>query len=135
MARILVVEDDKDFQEIYTFALTRRGHSVEAVRTAEQALEALQRSEFDLLLVDLLLPGMDGAELCRTIRADSDSRHLPILMLSNMGDRLGITFTEADAKWAPVDRFLDKSVASSEMSRVAELLLEDTEPDPPESHR
>jgi CheY-like chemotaxis protein len=133
MARILVVEDDKDFQEIYAVAFTMRGHVVEAVRTAEQALDVLGKNDFDLLLVDLLLPGMDGAELCRTIRSDPSSRHLPILMLSNMGDRLGITFSEADVSWAPVDRFLDKSVAANEMSRVAELLLEDSQPDQPQN--
>ena len=61
MARILVVEDDRDFQEFYRFAFTEKGHEVTTVRTAELALEALQGACFDLLVVDLLLPGMDGA--------------------------------------------------------------------------
>jgi CheY-like chemotaxis protein len=133
MARILIVEDDKDFQEIYTFAFMKKGHAVETVRTGEQALDALEKGSFDLMVVDLLLPGMDGAELCRTIRADPNRRNLRILMLSSMGEHLGITVTEADGAWAPVDRFLNKSIPVDEMSRVAELLLENKRADAPGS--
>ena len=130
MARILVVEDDDDIREAYVTQLARDGYSVSAVATAEEALEVLDRREVDLLIVDLWLPGMDGAELCRTIRAHERQHAFPILMITSMRERMGITLTQADARWAPVDCCIDKAAVAGELGAItADLLARHAAPD------
>lgn len=123
MARILVVEDDQDVREACMRHLVQDGHQVEAVATGEEALSLVATHEFDLLIVDLLLPGMDGAELCRIIRTGHEKPALPIMMVTSMGYRMGIQVTAADAHWAPVDCCVDKSTPLNELSKMATELL------------
>ncbi len=123
MARILLVEDEEDFRDAFMRVLEGKGYEVCAVENAENALEKLRSNHFDLVITDLLLPGMDGAELCRTLRADSCYAHLPILMISNMPQRLGIHITPHDARWAPLDRFMDKTAPLEDMARAVHELI------------
>jgi two-component system cell cycle response regulator CpdR len=65
MARILLAEDDESMRGFLTTALGRAGHSVDSFPDGEEALEALQGSIYDLLLTDIVMPGLDGIELAR----------------------------------------------------------------------
>jgi CheY-like chemotaxis protein len=67
--RVLLVDDDDDTRDIIERVLARRGASVVAVPSAPAALETFGSQRFDVLLVDIMMPGMDGYELMRTIRA------------------------------------------------------------------
>ena len=67
--RVLVVDDDDDTRDIIERVLARRGALVVAVSSASDALETFGRQQFDVLLVDVMMPGMDGYELMRRIRA------------------------------------------------------------------
>jgi CheY-like chemotaxis protein len=67
--RVLVVDDDDDTRDIIERVLARRGAAVVAVSSASDALETFGRQSFDVLLVDVMMPGMDGYELMRRIRA------------------------------------------------------------------
>jgi CheY-like chemotaxis protein len=67
--RVLLVDDDEDTRDIIERVLARRGAIVVAVPSAPAALETFERERFDVLLVDIMMPGMDGYELMRTIRA------------------------------------------------------------------
>jgi len=84
MARknILVVEDEEDILELVTYNLTREGYHAEGVLSAEEALAALKRNVPDLIVLDLMLPGADGLELCRRLRSDPRTEHLPLVMLT-----------------------------------------------------
>jgi len=124
MARILLVEDDADVRESYASRLKEEGHAVVAVATAEAALEQLHADTFDALVTDLLLPGMDGAELARTIRNEARQAAIPIVMVSAMVRRIGLTLTPADLRWVPVDRFLDKGTEADELVRVVGEVLD-----------
>ncbi|MFF5971056.1 response regulator [Streptomyces sp. NPDC012769] len=83
MARVLLIEDDLAVQKGVTLALKRRGHEVEVAASGETGLLALERHRPDLVLLDLMLPGMSGLEVCRRIR---ESKQVPIIILSARGD-------------------------------------------------
>ena len=82
---ILVVEDQEADRRFLVEALERDGYKVVAVGTGEDALEALTRYQPQLVLLDLVLPGMDGLEVCRRMRVRND---LPIIMVSGRGDEV-----------------------------------------------
>ena len=77
--RILVVEDEPAIADAVAYALTSAGYDVETVGDGDTALESARTQPYDLMILDLLLPGMNGMEVCRQVRAESD---LPILMLT-----------------------------------------------------
>lgn len=79
---ILVVEDEVDIQEIVSYNLEKAGFTVAAVDSGEAALESIRRGVPDLVVLDLMLPGMDGLEVCRLLKQDATTRDLPILMLT-----------------------------------------------------
>jgi DNA-binding response OmpR family regulator len=94
--RILVVDDDPTVAEVVARYLVRDGHSVECVADGRQALQAALDDPPDLVVLDLMLPGMDGLEVCRRLRERSP---VPIVMLTALGaetDRLVGLETGAD---------------------------------------
>ncbi len=80
--RVLLVDDERDIREVVGAMLDAVGLDVESATSAEEALERLRASAFDLLLLDWNLPGMTGLELCRLIRKDSVLATLPVLFLT-----------------------------------------------------
>ncbi|WP_030676476.1 response regulator transcription factor [Streptomyces rimosus] len=87
MPRVLLIEDDAAVRDGVTLALRRRGHEVAAAASGEDGLDLLPAFRPDIVLLDLMLPGKDGFEVCRRIRAD---RQLPIIMLTARGDDLDV---------------------------------------------
>ena len=83
MTRILIVEDEESYREPLVYQLTREGYDVEAAETGEEGLELFTRGGADLVLLDLMLPGIDGYQVCREIRHSSQ---VPIIMLSAKGE-------------------------------------------------
>ena len=79
MARILIVEDEESYREPLVYQLTREGYDVSAAATGEEGLELFTKGGIDLVLLDLMLPGIDGTALCRRIREQS---RVPIIMLT-----------------------------------------------------
>lgn len=82
-SRVLLVDDDLRLHELLTEYLTQHGFSVERALDGESALQKLDRTPFDAVLLDVMMPRMDGLEVCRRIRKSSD---IPILMLTARGD-------------------------------------------------
>ena len=83
MLHILVIDADRSFTTMLRFLLEGEGYTVTITESAERALEALDHNEADLILLDVVIPDMDGLDLCRRIRATS---HVPILFLSVRSD-------------------------------------------------
>lgn len=79
MTRVLVVEDEESFSETLSFMLRREGYEVEVVDDGKRAVEIFDHRGADLVLLDLMLPGMSGMEVCRHIRSSSQ---VPIIMLT-----------------------------------------------------
>lgn len=87
MASILFVEDDPSARTALEMALTRQGHSVTARATGEEGLEHLRSRRPEIAVLDVMLPGIDGIEVCRRIRRDD---MLPVILLTARGDDLDI---------------------------------------------
>jgi len=109
--RILVIEDEPNISEAIRFILTRNGWEVEVEADGLAALSRLRADPPDALILDLMLPDMDGFEVLRNLRADAPTRDLPVLMLTAKGQsadrdlaaRLGVT------------RFMTKPFANAEV--------------------
>lgn len=84
MALILLVDDDPTLLEIYTEALREQGCEVATARDGEMALALAQALPPDLILTDVAMPGMNGLELCRQLRADERLRDIPRIVHSSM---------------------------------------------------
>jgi two-component system, OmpR family, alkaline phosphatase synthesis response regulator PhoP len=83
---ILVVEDDADIQQLVSYNLIKAGYNVSCADSGEEALQILSREPFDLVVLDLMLPGKDGIEVCQTVRSQDRIRALPIVMLTAKGE-------------------------------------------------
>lgn len=79
---VLLVEDEHDIQDLLKFHLEREHISVITADTGEDALLTLKTRKPDLILLDLMLPGIDGLEVCRRLKAQADTREIPIIMLT-----------------------------------------------------
>jgi DNA-binding response OmpR family regulator len=85
MAEILVVDDDRDVAQSIELALRRRGFRVTLAHSGVEALKLLRRYRPDLVLLDVLMPGMSGIEVCRRLRADENTAEMPIIFLTARG--------------------------------------------------
>ena len=112
MPRVLLIEDDEAVREGLSLALTYQGHTVEAVRTGEEGLELLRTATPDVVVLDLMLPGVDGFEVCRRIRAAGD---LPIIMLTARNDDIDVV--------AGLEAGADDYVAKPAQARVLEARI------------
>lgn len=88
--KILIVEDEEDILELVRFNLHREGYQVTGVASGEKALEAVGKGHPDLILLDLMLPGTDGMEVCRTLKGDGETRDIPVIMLTAKGEESDI---------------------------------------------
>ena len=86
MPHILVVEDDRDIAELIAHYLQKAGHTVERVSSGAAVMPALRAQPHDLVILDLMLPGMDGLLVCQAMRADAATAGLPIIMLTARGE-------------------------------------------------
>ena len=82
MSRILIVDDEPAIVELLEEHLQSEGYETERAYSGEEALAQLDRSTPDLVILDLMLPGMDGYEVCRLMQADARLNHIPVIMLT-----------------------------------------------------
>ncbi|MCI5212063.1 MAG: DNA-binding response regulator, partial [Candidatus Electrothrix sp. ATG2] len=85
-ANILVVEDDMDIQQLVSYHLIRAGYNVSCADSGEQGLQLLTKEKFSAVILDLMLPGKNGMEVCASIREDSENQHVPVIMLTALGE-------------------------------------------------
>ena len=87
---ILVVDDEEDILELVRYNLSRDGYTVKCAASGEDAHRIIDSEKIDLLVLDLMLPGMDGLELTRRLKSAPQTRDLPIVMLSAKGEEADI---------------------------------------------
>ena len=84
--RILVVDDEEDILELVRFHLAREGYQLTLAATGEEALKKAKRETFDLVVLDLMLPGLDGLEVAKALKTDTRTKSVPIVMLTAKGE-------------------------------------------------
>lgn len=115
MPSILVVDDEPDTLVVFELLLSLSGYTVRTASSAEEALEALSRGPFDLILTDYMMPRMNGLELCARVRDDARSRATPIILHS--------AGAVPDGKGKLYDRFLGKPAdVDALLALITELL-------------
>jgi two-component system phosphate regulon response regulator PhoB len=88
MAFILVVEDEADLQQILAYNLRQAGHEVVAAANGEAALALVKQRTPDLMVLDLMLPGISGTDVCQAVKNDPATRHVAVLMLTAKGSEI-----------------------------------------------
>jgi len=87
---LLVVDDNEGNRDLLSRSLERQGYSVETAADGEQALDMVKSADFDLVLLDVLMPGMDGLQVLERLKADEASQDIPIVVLSSLEDSEGV---------------------------------------------
>jgi DNA-binding response OmpR family regulator len=86
--KILIVEDDKDIARLIQYNLDKAGYACEVAVSGEDGLKALARYPADLVLLDVMLPGANGFDICRLIKQDEDHKNIPVIMLTAKGEEV-----------------------------------------------
>jgi DNA-binding response OmpR family regulator len=118
-ARVLIVEDDRDIADLVALYLGKSGFTAEVIGSGREALQAIQERAPDLLILDLMLPEMDGLEVCRAVRTNERTAALPIIMLTARAEESDrIVGLELGA-----DDYLAKPFSPNELVARARALL------------
>jgi DNA-binding response OmpR family regulator len=111
MAKILIAEDEPDIRDLMTMILEYGGHDVTSANDGLQALTLARANPFDLFLLDVRMPGVDGYEVCRILRETDSTQHIPVLFVSAKGQEAEI---EAGLE-AGADKYILKPFAPDEL--------------------
>lgn len=87
---ILIIEDEEHIQELIQYNLAKEGYEVECFASGEDGLEAARLNRPDLVLLDLMLPGLDGLEVCKFLKSDSQTGQISIIMVTAKGEESDI---------------------------------------------
>ena len=87
---ILVIEDDEDILQLLKYNLAKEGYEVTGLTSGEEAIKALKSGTPDLVLLDLMLPGVDGLDVCRQLKRNAQTGQIPIIMLTAKGEEADI---------------------------------------------
>lgn len=88
MSKILIVEDDPDIRELLRFNLEKAGYNLFLAEDGEKALTQARKHSPDIILLDLMLPGVDGLEVCRTLKQDPELQRIPVMMVTAKGEEM-----------------------------------------------
>lgn len=119
MSNVLTVDDYSVTQRVLGHILQHGGHTAYSAETGHEALEMLETTEIDLMVLDIAMPGMDGITLLKQLKADERYAHIPIIMLTASGQ----DEDRRDAEEAGADLFLTKPIGSTELLNAVEQLL------------
>ena len=87
-AKILIVDDEPDIVELVSYNLTKEGFEALSASDGKEALDKIRAGDFNLVILDLMLPGIQGMEICRILRNDPRTRSIPIIMLTAKGEEV-----------------------------------------------
>lgn len=127
---ILVVDDEHDIAELVSYNLRREGFEVTLAFDGEEALKKIKKEDYDLVILDLMLPGIQGMELCRLLRKNPETETLPIIMLTAKGDETDrVIGLESGA-----DDYLPKPFSPRELVARVKAVLRRTADRPAQEH-
>ena len=119
MANILIIDDSPTDVRVFTTLLERAGHHVAAVSTAEEGIERVRAEQPDLVIMDVIMPGMNGFQATRTLTRDPKTQHVPVVMITTKS-------METDRVWGMrqgARAFITKPVNEGELLACINQLL------------
>lgn len=117
--KVLIVDDEEHIRELIKFNLKKEGYDIEVAVSGIEALNLIKEVKFDLILLDLMLPEIDGLEVCRRIREDEETSDLPVMMITAKGEE----FDKVLGLETGADDYITKPFSIRElMARVKALL-------------
>ena len=110
MSKILIIDDDEDIVEAMRVVLEKRGHKVSTAVDGNDGMDQARAGKPDVIILDVMMPGLDGFEVARELKGDKQTRDISILMLTAIKDKTGFDFQKeaSDPNWLPVDDYCDK---------------------------
>lgn len=118
--KILIIEDDKFLRELISQKLLKEGYDIAEAIDGEKGVESVKTEKPDLILLDLILPGIDGFEVLARIKSDPDSAQTPVIILSNLGQKYDI---ERGLKMGAVDYMIKAHFTPKEIIEKIKLVL------------
>lgn len=117
--RVLVIDDEQDIRQLLAYNLGKEGYAVDEAATGDEALRMVRRRPYQLILLDLMLPGMSGLELCRAFKSDPATAAIPVVMLTARSEEMDkVTGLETGA-----DDYVTKPFSVRElMARIKSVL-------------
>lgn len=129
-ANITIIEDEEDIRYLLSYNLEKEGYSVSGFEAGEEGLAGVRSSPPDLVLLDLMLPGIDGMEVCRRLKRDADTRDIPVIIISARGEETDIIAGLEQG----ADDYLTKPFSTKIMlARIQTILRRVSQPLPDES--
>jgi len=120
MAKIFVVDDEVIITKIIEGLIKDEGHEVVSVNNSWTAIERIKEEAPNVILLDIMMPKINGIELCRMIKATPDIEHIPVIMVSALSDK----GTRKDSANAGAEDFLAKPVKKRELAKKLQAILE-----------
>jgi len=121
MKKILIVEDDKFLRELISQKIAKEGYDVYEAIDGEEGIEKIKEIKPDLILLDLILPGIDGFEVLTRIKEDIGTSEIPVIILSNLGQREDV---ERGLKLGAVDYMIKAHFTPGEIIDKVKRILE-----------
>ncbi|MBJ6801085.1 response regulator [Geomonas propionica] len=130
MQTILIIEDERDLAELLAFNLEREGYKTLTAYDGAEGLDTVQRVLPDLILLDLMLPGMFGTDVCKTVKKSEQTAHIPVIMLTAKGEEIDkVVGFEVGA-----DDYVVKPFSTRELMLRIKAVLRRNAPEPVESN-
>lgn len=119
MSTVLIVEDSLTDKEVLTSCLKQGGIQVQTAKTAEEAFDCVKQQQFDMIILDVVLPDRSGFEICRELKAEATTSSIPVIICSTKG-------SDMDKFWGMkqgADAYLAKPIDQEELMRTIYLLM------------
>lgn len=116
---ILIVEDEVTLLQLESVLLSSRGFKVQGVADGRAALDHVARKKPDLVLLDIMLPEVDGFEVCRQIKANEETKHIPVIMLTAKKGSEDM----ANSERVGADGYMTKPFKSAKLVEIVQLFL------------
>ncbi len=123
--RILVIEDETDISDLVRYNLKKDGYDVDVASDGERGLDLARSKAYDLVLLDLMLPGIDGLDVCRRLRTESRTEHLPVIMVTSKGEESDVLV----GLGMGADDYVTKPFSVKELLARVKVVLRRSRPD------
>ena len=122
---VLVVDDEPDFAAIVQANLEKEGFQVEVAYSGDEGLEKIYASPPDAIVLDIMMPGKDGYQVCKELKADEKYADIPVILLTAVASHVTTTrYSHADGMSTEADDYIAKPASAEEITESIKRLLE-----------